>query len=267
MRRRMGDSRFNIPAAIRSGYLFVGREWQYLARAGLLPLGVSLITELLMYHQKREFSFFEDFLWHLPALTLFGWLMFVEARLLLLGERAGYLQGDPAYLSERQRALWACVLVWVLFIMARTSLFAYIAWGTDKSNPLVRFSWLFLFGAGIWAIRFYVAPILAAVGYPIRRYIFQVNGILISLRLAALYLMTCMPVAVLEYGMRTLILPEEAKDKLVEQEMLGMLPESTATTLITLDAFADLAAMLLLTAVFSYALKEILGRPRQEKAA
>lgn len=261
-------SNFNIPASIRSGYLFAIQEWQYLARFSLLPFGVSLITSVLMYHQRRDFSIFEDFLWNVPAYALLGWFMFLEARLLLLGERAGVLPTDPAYITERRNALWASIAVFMLFIMGYRTLFAYIIWGFDKKNAIINFFWLFLIGAGIWAIRFSVAYILAAVNYPIRRYIFQVNGIFISLRLAGLYLLTVLPLAVAEYGLTTMILPEDARQKFVEQQQVLMnLPESTAVSLMAVTALSDILGCILVTATFGYALKDMLGRPRQEKAA
>lgn len=268
----MSSSTFNIPMAIRSGYQFVIQEWQYLARFSLLPFGVSLITAVVMYHmsleQKKEFSIFEDFLWNVPAFALFGWLMFLEARLLLLGERAGTLPEDPDYAAERRNAMWACIAVLMLFVMGYRTLFAYLLWGFDKKNAIINFFWLFLIGAGIWAIRFSVAYILAAVNYPIRRYIFQVNGIFISLRLAGLYFLSVLPVAIAEYGLTTLILPEEARKKFVEQQHILMtLPESTAVALITVLTLSDIIAGILVTATFGYAMKDMLGRPRQEKTA
>ncbi|MEZ0226943.1 MAG: hypothetical protein ACAH83_20495 [Alphaproteobacteria bacterium] len=264
----MSSTSFNIPASIRNGYLFVVQEWQYLARFSLLPFGITLITSVLMYHQRREFSIFEDFLWNAPAYALLGWFLFLEARLLLLGERASMLPDDPAYTAERRNAMWACIAVFMLFIMGYRTLFAYLVWGFDKKNAIINFFWLFLIGAGIWAIRFAVAYILAAVNYPIRRYIFQVNGIFISLRLAGLYFLTVLPLAIAEYGLTTMILPEEARKKFVEQQHILMnLPESTAVSLMTVSAVSDILGGILATAAFAYALKDMLGRPRQEKAA
>lgn len=261
----MSGSNFNMPMAIRSGYLFVGREWRYLARFSLLPIGLTLITDLLMYYQKREISMFEDYLWNIPALAFFGWFMFLEARLLLMGERVDNLPQDQAYLLDRRRGMSACVLVWLLFIMGRTTLIAYLSWGIGKNNPLINFFWLFLIGAGIWGIRFAVAHILAAVGYPIRRYIFQVNGIIISLRLAGLYLMACIPVALVEFGLTSLMLPEAAKGTIIDAKMLENLPESTAISLLVMEDLCDIVSMTLATAVFCYALKDMLSRPREEK--
>jgi hypothetical protein len=261
---------FNIPASIRSGYLFVIQEWRYLARFSLLPFGVTLITSVSMYHigleQNRVFSVFEDFLWNVPSFVLFGWILFIEARLLLLGERVGMLPEDAAYLAERRNALWASITVLLLFLMGGRALYAYLDWGISKQNAVVRFSCLFFLGAGIWAIRFAVAYILAAVNYPIRRYIFQVNGIFISLRLAGLFILTTLPVLVVQSGLTTLILPEDVRKKFVEHQILE-LSESTAISIMALGTLADLVCAILITATSAYALKDMLGRPRQEKTA
>jgi hypothetical protein len=265
------SSSFNISVAIRSGYQFVGREWRYLARFSLLPFGVTLISSVLMHQisleQNRIFSIFEDFLWKIPSFVLLGWLMFLEARLLLLGERAGMLPGDAAYREERRNALWASITTLLLFLMGVWALFAYLDWGFEKINPVIRFSCLFFFGASIWAIRFSVAYILAAVNYPMRSYIFRVNGIFISLRLASLFFLTVLPVIVIESGLTTLILPEEVRKAFVEKHQMPQLSESTAISLMAVGTLSDIISALLITAVSAYALKDILSRPRQEKAA
>lgn len=263
----MSGSKFNMAAALRSGYLFVGREWRYLVRFSLLPIGVSLIVDLALYFQKREpQSFFEDFLWNLPAVALAGWFMFLEARLLLLGERAGHLPSDGAYLAERRQSMSACVMVWILFNMATTTLWGYLVWGMNQKNPVVNFFWLFLVGGGIWGIRFAVAHLLAAVGYPIRRYIFQVNGVAISLRLAALYLLASLPVGLVEFGFLSMILPEDTGGA-PDFTSLMNLPQNLAVTAIVMQKIADLISAALTTAAFCYALKEMLGRSARERTA
>ncbi len=264
----MSGSKFSIQAAIKSGYLFVGREWAYLARLALLPFGVDLITDLVIYFQKVDtITFLEDFLYSLPSIALSGWLMFVQARLLLTGERPPHLSSDPEFLHERRRALSASVLVWILFNMARATIISYLVWSLDKDTPLVKFAALVLLGGGIWGVRFWVANILAGVGYPIRRYIFQVNGIGISLRLAGLYILTCLPIWVLEQGLTSMILAGEQKDMMIDMKTLLHLPQNTAIALLTLLSVTDIITCVLSTATFCYALKEVLGRPQQERVA
>lgn len=261
----MTNTSFNMPLAIRSGYAFVAREWKYLARFALLPMGVALVTDVFAYYQRlTTVSYFEDFIWTIPTVTLFGWVMFIEIRLLLLGERPPHLPAEPGFLAERKRDLVASVLIWVLFNMAAIALYAYMDWGKGKSNPLINFFWLFLIGAAVWGVRFMVAPILAAVGYPIRKYVFQVNGIAISLRLGALYVLTCLPIWFFQLGFISLVLPDDLKEHITDPSKLN-LPDSIALTIIVIQKFGDLAVDILSTAVFCFALKEILSRPRQEK--
>ena len=260
------NTSFNMPMAIRNGYRFVSREWAYLARFCLLPLGVSLITDIAGYYLRTtKISYFENFIWSIPAFTLMGWLLFIEARLLLLNERAPELPPDPEYVMERRRAMSASVLLFILFNMAAVAIYAYCEWGGDKNNPLINFFWLFLVGTAIWGVRFAVTPILAAVGYPIKKYIFQVNGISISLRLLALFLLTIFPVIIVQRGLEALILPEMLNAQTMNVLANLKIPESAALAIIVVENVGGLVMDLLCTATSCYALKEILSRPREEK--
>jgi len=265
----MSGSQFNISAAVRNAYLFLGREWAYLGRASLLPVGVTLVTDLLVYKQGRDITIdeappwnmpFELFLWDLPSSILFGWFMFREVRLLLLGERANFLPQDVDYLSDRRRSLQVCVIVWLLFNMAQTVFGGALYWalGMIKANPnsMAGLLVFFLFGISIWGIRFGVVHILAAVGYPIRNFIFRVNGLGISLRLIGMTALCVIPVFLLVAAVGTLVVPENAA-----------VPEHTTRVLIAAHSLFGSLIQALLTAASAFALKEILGRPRQEKAS
>jgi hypothetical protein len=259
------SGKFNISSAIRNGYAFALRERAYLARISPLPVGVLLITNLVTYflvhEEKRFMSEFEQYLWSLPALALGGWFMFLEARLLLLGERAESLPEDPAYLAARRRALSLCIIIWLLFNMWWSAFWGYQKWAlvsnADNSNTLITFLGLLLLGGSIWGIRFAVAHILAAVEYPIRQYVFFVNGIGISLRLIGMAFVCVIPISLCVMVVMALLLPEG-------QETVT---RSTAILLLSLLSVLWYVSLALLTASASFALKEILSQPREEKAA
>src|SRR3954463_3044415 len=73
--RLMDNSRFSILAAAKNAYLFVGREWLYLLKAGLLPMAAQMATGLFMQFQRPDASQIENTLWGLPGAALFGWFM------------------------------------------------------------------------------------------------------------------------------------------------------------------------------------------------
>lgn len=211
MNPAMNRVRFSIVDAALSAHRFVRREWRYLAGTALVPMiaaGATLgVTEFWM----KGLSASQSFLFSLPSNALTGWFMFLQARLLLLGERINALPPDPAALSVRRRDLQASVTIWLLFKLFVVAVFYAITLaasgqfgGESAAVPVV----MLAVGALTWGLRFGVAHILAATGYSIRRFVFRVNGIEISLRLLALALLTCAPVMFLWAFLMRFVLPE-----------------------------------------------------------
>ncbi|HYD18302.1 MAG TPA: hypothetical protein VEF76_07480 [Patescibacteria group bacterium] len=246
----MSASQFSIISAVRNAYVFVGREWRYLVKISLLPMGFNLLTEFVIFFMIKEPTMFEAVVWNIPATALTGWFMFAEARLILLGERTDDLPQDPALRAERQRDLSASILMFLLFYMGFMIFLAYQVF-TQQMNPTGQnltytTIGMLLFGAGIWAARFGVAHILAAVGYPVRRYIYRVNGLGISFRLIGMALLAMLPILAATLFVVTLAMPD-----------LTFKPTPAS---IILDAPMSFAIWAVLTAASCFALKEILGR-------
>jgi hypothetical protein len=253
------SSRFSILAAVRNGYTFVGREAGYLGRLAVLPLGVLLITNLTAYYNGVTPSPYMDFLINLPARILQGWFMFILVRLLLLGERAPVMTQDISLLQERHRGLKACILLWLVYNAWVAGFVGYSQWFLEQGpqpGGLYILLALLLLGVNIWALRLGVAHILGAVGYPLRDYIYRVNGIGISLRLTGLLIVCSSPLMIVLEGIGALLVPAGEKPS-----------ESTSYILLTLACVLWMALVALLSASASYALKEILGRIERPKAA
>ena len=107
---------------------------------------------------------------------------------------------------------------------------------------------------GIWGIRFAVAHSLAAVDYPIKTYIYAVNGLGISLRLAGLGIVGALPVLIAFYGLIKLVAPD------VKEQ------DPALAFLIALATPMSYVMTAILTPAGCYALKEILARVRPEKS-
>lgn len=255
----MDYSRFSIFEAVRNAYIFAGREWPYLLKTGLLPIGAQIATVLFIQFQRPDASQLEIYLWGLPATVLFAWFMFLETRLLLLGERLDRLPEDAAYLSDRRHAMELAILAAVLFDMARMALLIGLM-GIVPANPeesmpppLVLVG-IFIISVLFWGMRFIVAPPLAAVHHPIRPVLQKLRGGLFSLRIICMGFIALLPV-----GMAGLIL-------------LGTPPETAAAaqaqtthipTLIA-DSFLSFASVAVLNAAVACALKQILN-PRRNR--
>lgn len=265
------NDRFSIFSAVKSAYIFTGREWLYLAKASLLPIGVQIIISLFVLYQRPQASFAEQNLWDIPAALALGWFIFLVVRLMLLGERQGRLLPDRKYLSARWRAMQACVLAFVLFSMgldvARTA--AEILWsivaqaGPDAPGSLVNGCMLLaasVVGVILWALRFGIVPILAAVHHPIRPVLRRTRSMFFSFRLLGLSFLCALPISlVFELIVGTLIPgAEELPPKLTDPQQVAI---------IIINAVLTVLCLALLAAGAADALKQILGANRRGGAA
>lgn len=271
----MSGSQFSITGAIGRGYRLVRDETPYLSRLAALPVGVNFLTQMVFGLQDAlQLSQFGIYLVTLPTSILTARFMFQIARLAILGEREGYLPKDPAHAAERRRLMQASVMLWLLVNAGFTTIVGYQEWvGMQEimahgGNPNFTLNassalsgmaavynsiGLLLIGAGIWGIRFSVAHILAAVGFPIRRYIFQVNGIGISLRLLGLGLLIGLPALFLYFTISQLAPPGPSPNPVV----IGVI--------IMINCIISAFMTAMLTASSCYALKDILGRDLESK--
>ena len=255
----MDNSKFNIFEAVRDAYLFVGREWPYLLKAGLLPVIVQIGLSLFIQFQREDASQIEGYLWSLPATMLFAWFTFLEMRLLLLGERLDRLPQDHACLLDRQHAMKLSVITALLFNMGVSSVITILMaaassgqWGA--SLPLT-LGGLFLIGALFWGVRFGVVPILVAVHYPILPALQQTRGMMFSLRLIGMGMLCLFPLAIVLQILLAVFMDRSAD--LASQLKLTPVEQMA---IIILNAPLSLPITVLLNAAAAYALKQILGR-------
>jgi hypothetical protein len=257
----MNNGRFSILEAVRSAYIFLGREWLYLLKAGMLPMSMQIISIIFVQFQRPNATLIEAYLWGLPATVLFSWFMFLEVRLLLLGERVDRLPQDRAYLEARLQAMKISVMMSVIFNMALTAALALLNmmavsgdWGKEL---LITFAALALIGGIFWGVRFIIAPILAAVHYPIRPVLQQTWGMMFSLQLLGMAILSFFPVVVffeiITTGFLSKTLEEAGEVHLTTHEQI---------VVITVIAVRALLLATVLNAAAAYALKQILGSQR-----
>lgn len=253
------SGKFSITGAVKKGYGFIGKEWRYLLRFSLFPIGLNLLTNLFVFLQQENMSLPFSIIWNLPASAAAAWFVFIEVRLLLLGERVTNLPEDPAYLDDRRRSMTICIIMFLLIYMIGMGIMKFHAWsqvtGSEVMNP-VSLAALFLLGIGLWALRFTPAPILAAVGQPIAPYVRKVNGAGISFRLLGLFMLAILPFSLLTAVLAQVLLPNLT----VEQLQKGVPLE-----LVLLDAPFAVGCWCIMGAACSFALKEIMGEKGGKK--
>lgn len=247
----MDNARFSIMEAVKNAYLFMGREFSYLLRCSIVPISAQFLVSMVLMVERPEASPMENYLWGLPISALFGWFIFIEVRLLLLGERVGQLPQDKGYLADRMRSMQLCVILWLLFNMGLagsfTLLFIIASSGQWGHSLFLTTLGMLLMGGIIWGLRFGIVPVLAAVNHPIRPVIRQTWGMMFSIRLIGMMIVALVPVAFIAQ---------------ILAAGIGISENMTAQKkiiLFALNAPIALAIPALLAASATYALKEILG--------
>lgn len=194
----MNSTRFDILDAATFGFRSAFAERRYLSLVALVPICITSAVELLKVFGLDNNGFMTELVCLIPISLAAAWFMFVQTRLLVFGERPPeHLIGTAA---ERRRQFEASALLWLLMQMFALGFLAFMLhWNqqikADTLSAPVNIIGYLLIGATFWAARFFVAHILAATGYPLRDYIFRVNGVMVSLRLIALLFIVMLPVA------------------------------------------------------------------------
>jgi len=258
----MNNSRFDIIAAVIHGVRFTVAERRYLIPALVLPYALTLLTNVASFFliEKQAGNLLAALMITLPASAAAAWFMFVQARLIIFGERLGNLRQEPHFLIQRHNDMTASVLTWILFKMAVIAVSTYLLWWKDQGSPdtFDHYSMIgmLIIGATFWGLRLSVAHILVAAGYSVKQYIFRVNGAMISLRLLGMGILISIPFEIFSEPL-TAILTQ------------GKPPPGQVETVFLLAILSAVSCILmaLLNAAAVFALKEMLGQQRDKRGA
>lgn len=193
-KRKPQIGRFSIFDAARKGLGDLLTHGSYVVRVGVVPMTASVLTAVAlgMNNEADVFNLIANFLWGLPAEIFLGWFLFVYARLLVLGEHVDRLDPDVAFRRQRQQLLRACVMIFVLFKMLMAGSHHFFIWIMENRTPdgdmPLKLATLLWMGLLFWALRLGALPILAAVDYPLKRFMLAAHGPGLSFQLFALWL-------------------------------------------------------------------------------
>ncbi|MBI1214745.1 MAG: hypothetical protein GC185_02875 [Alphaproteobacteria bacterium] len=258
----MSGNRFNTIEAAQKGYAFAWKERGYLARAALLPMGASIIFGMFLGRYvpdpKTVPEWMTGNLFFLPTDALMGWYIFLLARLALLGEKLEAVPRDPRAMAGWKNLRNGCVLSYMLIKVALIGLQAVMIYTATVRPPTAGMAVLAMFsiGAFFWGVRFIAAPLLLAVGYPVRAYIFRVNGIGISLRVVGLVFLGILPVMLAAMIIGGLFLPDHLQ---------GM--NTQIKIMMALGPVADYVFYTLFMGALCFGLKDMLSPPRRRRSS
>jgi hypothetical protein len=258
----MSGGRFKIIESIKSAYVFAWRNTTYLLMAAVVPLVTQIVSDgFLQYIGKGDplkLGFIEYGLWTLPAQAVLAWFLFIEARLIFLGESIYNLPKEPQAIAARNRAMQASILMALVFHMILIVFQAVTQWSasvaqssmdaTAKPNSMAMTAGMLSIGAMFWALRFMAAPVVMSIGLSLRQFIFRVNGVEFSLRLLGLWILAWLPVFFI-YGLFATLL-------------FGDKPEMSSGDIYVsnlLDAPFGIIGSAVATAAMAFAIKEIMA--------
>lgn len=257
----MSHNSFDIISAATNAVRFVVAERRYMFAAAVFPfaatLGANLLNFFLLKGQDSIILFAVMLI--LGEAAVDGWFMFLQARLILLGERLEQPSPDPAAQRLRHNDLRAAVLTWMIFKLWLAVVVMYLVWVVQMTERqasgvgLYTMIGLFLTGAWIWSLRLGVAHILVGVGYSVKRYLFRVNGLMGSLRLVGLAIVVSFPFQLAS-------MPLEEKLLLTKD-----IETTVAVIVLVLLSAINTALMVFLNAAGVFAMKDMLGRAEKNK--
>jgi len=255
----MSHNSFDIIGAATNAVRFVVAERRYMFAAAVFPFAATLAANLLNFFfvKTQDNILLFAVMLVLGEAAMDGWFMFLQTRLILLGERLEQPIPDPATQRLRHNDMRAAVLTWMIFKLWLTVVAMYLIWvmqlteRQDGGIGIYTMVALFLTGAWIWSLRLSVAHILVGVGYSVKKYLFRVNGLMGSLRLAGLAIVVSFPFQLVSMPL---------KEKLLLTQNIGT---AEAVIALTLLSALNTALLIFLNAAGVFALKDMLGRPEK----
>jgi|AntRauTorcE11897_2_1112592.scaffolds.fasta_scaffold00994_4 hypothetical protein len=195
-----------VMEAIADGYTFIKDNFNFLLKASLLPIGVHFLLAILFMRgttpDSQPESLYMSFLLTLPSVVLFGWYIFVQTRLQIMGERYTNLPAEKEYRLARRSDLTVCLCCYVLFKMAFMLLLQFMALGimgaegAAAGGPRPGQTFIVILGLAVmvWGTKFSVIHLVAAAGADLRGYVRRVKGLWFSFILIGLGFIAMLPV-------------------------------------------------------------------------
>lgn len=210
---------FDLIDSAGFGYKTVWDERKYLMRLALIPLVIKLISTVVVFSLGYEEDFIMQGLITLPAAFAEGWLLAQFLRTLLMQERWPIMVDDPITDSQM-----SSLLLRARGIMSGTILFAlitFLAYGFKQvylifynmsggslepgspaaeqaaANPIYFIPALFLIFASIWVFRYMWLYIPATVLMPLGDFLKKIGGLMASVRMMGVFLVSVMPCMIL----------------------------------------------------------------------
>lgn len=268
-------AQFDIISAAAKAYKTTWAERRYLLRLAAIPFLIKLVCFVLAAtFAKEDDQYLRFMLIMVPGLLAEGWMLSHYTRLLVIGHRwpfraTGDFDSDMAILAVRARGVLSGMIVYVLINMALGLLMAMVGQimmpylsGDDQvaqadiPPPIMMFS-AFMLGFLFWGFRLLWLYIPFAVNADAKPYLLALRGLSSSLYMIGLWLICFAPAFFVL--------------RILGGFIGGLLSVSigdgaSSLVLILMTVLADTVKSLLATAGMTYALMNIFGAERKDRA-
>lgn len=266
---------FDIIDSASFGYRTVWAERRYLAKLAVIPVMIKLVCAVVIFALGYETNFLRQGLVSLPAAFAEGWLLAQFLRTLLLHERWPiYLTEEPndqqmSALLIRARGIMSATIMYALITLVAYGIkevyaqFYAIAEGAGKTaadgemvdgNPMMFIPALAMIYFSIWIFRLLWLYIPVVVLMPVRDFLAQIKGFVISLKMMAIFLVSMVPCLLLA------ILLSNVLTSLVG----GFETDQGRFVVVVINVLIETIVNLIATASMVYAFRHIL--PKHPKA-
>jgi hypothetical protein len=190
---------FDIIKAVTSAYRFVFAHKNLLLKLALIPIFAHFVCTGFVTFMRADASPFEQFLWMIPAHITSAWYAFLLIRMLAFGEttQSNFTNADEAL--RFQTALRLSIITSLLISMVITCLWSLRLLVKDGAEPTAMQGYvaIFIMVFVLWAVRYTLLPIVAALGASLTQFVKHAKGFMLSIHVISTSAIASFPVFVI----------------------------------------------------------------------
>ena len=194
---------FRIIDNIQGAFGVLRKEGHYIMRLAMPVLFLKIALTAAQSQFSPSASVFEQFLWQLPGNVMMGWLICSITRLIIFDERLQNLPiTDVRFMQYRAGLIKTSIFIGLLFqacLVIMFFIFENAVTAVEKPEDVDSVVFIFLLafiGLTFWGIRFMLLPLVAAVDYPLRVFLRQIQGFRISFNMFGMNALCTLPILI-----------------------------------------------------------------------
>ncbi|HEY8189369.1 MAG TPA: hypothetical protein VIF12_01685 [Micavibrio sp.] len=249
----------DVVESVDYGYRFLWREHAYLMRIAVAPVAIKIICLLVLIGLGWEQNFIRSALVMLPSYLAEGWMLAHLIRLVFYDQRwpfepTGDQVRDATLLQDRIFGVTGGALFYALIKFLLSGLLAFLAQmqtAVIQTDPALRgepseiaiIAAFLILLATLWSFRLIFLYVPASAGIGVRSLILQRRGLLVSIQLMGIWLVSFVPFAMLLLVLTTGLMGGEGSVA-VANRFLIVVVQAVCDTLISIVSTMGIALAL-----------------------